>query len=149
MNSKKNDVSNKKGKDADVERWEADVRKNLQNKKPASSVTLSRAEVALVEKQLKAESKIRDRVNSIRNELLQGLSTIRSIIKANVEEFHVNIWTVVSLLLDGVVKFGSALVADDILSVFLVSGMFEYFLFSFNSALSRNWPHVARTGWAS
>ena len=58
-----------KGKDAELERWEAEVRK-------------SKNQSALLEKQLAMEAEVRARVNVVKKRMERGLGLIRSIIQA-------------------------------------------------------------------
>ena len=120
MSSKKSGPVSKKGKNAEVEKWEDDVRKSLTNKKSTSAPALSKADQAVMEKQLKAESSVRNKVSKLRSEVLRGLELITSLVRANVEEVYSSIWSMISILLNGVIKHASVLVPEKILEVYLV-----------------------------
>lgn len=60
-----------KGKDAELERWEAEIRKN-------------KNQAALLEKQLAMEAEIRARVNATQKQMERGLGLIKSVIEAGV-----------------------------------------------------------------
>ncbi|TFK50812.1 ARM repeat-containing protein [Heliocybe sulcata] len=101
LSNKKEDAPVKKGKGADIAKWEAELRKSLANKKSASSGTLSKQDQALVKGQLEKEAIIRQRVAAIKLHLERGLAFVRSLVAARVDEFRVFVSTVASLLLEG------------------------------------------------
>ncbi|KZT22524.1 ARM repeat-containing protein [Neolentinus lepideus HHB14362 ss-1] len=101
LSNKKEDAPIKKGKGADIAKWEAELRKSLANKKGALSRTMSKQDQALVQAQLEKEAVIRQRVTSIKLHLERGLAFVRSLVSARAEEFRAFISTVASLLLEG------------------------------------------------
>ncbi len=107
----------RKGKDADIAKWEADLRKSLANKKTATP-TLTKQQQALVNAQLEKESVVRCRVESVKANLERGLHFVRSLVRAGAPQFSAFISSVVTLLLDGA---GSRLVGQITVDVYLVS----------------------------
>jgi hypothetical protein len=110
----------RKGKDADIQKWEAELRKSLANKKASTTTAMSKADQSLVDAQLLKESKTRKEVGRIRNSLLEGLGLIRSLIAARVDEFRPHVWSLSTLLLRGVLKRGSALLQSVGIDTYLV-----------------------------
>ena len=102
LSSKKSEVQPRKGKDAEISQWEADIRKSLANKKPTNSVALTKEEQALVQAQLEKESVIRQRVASIKANLGRGLRIIRSLVAAGSLDSKMFLSSMVPLLLEGV-----------------------------------------------
>ncbi|KAK1228592.1 translational activator of GCN4 [Marasmius sp. AFHP31] len=109
LSNTKGDAQPRKGKDAEIAQWEADIRKSLANKKATNTVTLTKQQQTAVNAQLAKEADIRKRVTLIQSNLDRGLSLVRSLINAYVPEFRVYISTVVALLLDGALDKGSLL----------------------------------------
>ncbi|KAK0468862.1 armadillo-type protein [Armillaria novae-zelandiae] len=105
----------RKGKDADIAKWEADLRKSLANKKTVTP-TLTKQQQALVNAQLEKESAVRRRVESVKANLERGLHFVRSLVRAGVPQFSAFISSVVTLLLDGA---GSRLVGQITVDVYL------------------------------
>ncbi|KDQ56445.1 hypothetical protein JAAARDRAFT_36597 [Jaapia argillacea MUCL 33604] len=101
LSSKQSSNVDKKGKDADIAKWEAEVRKTLANKKTVTSAAVSKQDQALVQAQLQKEAEIRRRVNTIQNRLGRGLHLVHSLVSARVDEFRSYISSVATLLLDG------------------------------------------------
>jgi hypothetical protein len=119
--SGKGEARPSKGKDADIARWEDDLRKSLANKKAPGTVTLTKQQQALVQTQLGKEAKIRQRVASIKANLERGLNFIRSLVAAGIEEFRPYIASLASLLLVGALGYGSTLVGESAFDTYLVS----------------------------
>ncbi|KAK7051190.1 translational activator of GCN4 [Paramarasmius palmivorus] len=119
LSNTKGDAQPRKGKDAEIAQWEAEIRKSLANKKASTTVTLTKQQQALVNAQLAKESEVRQRVTSIKTNLDRGLHFIGSIINASVPEFRVYISTVVTLLLDGALEKGSLLSGSMALATYL------------------------------
>ena len=71
--------------------------------------------------QLEKEAKIRQHVQGIRANLTRGLYLIRSIVTAGVDEFHMYMTSVVSLLLDGALNRGSFLIGTTAFETYQVS----------------------------
>ncbi|PBK90411.1 ARM repeat-containing protein [Armillaria gallica] len=110
-----NTTETRKGKDADIAKWEADLRKSLANKKTATP-TLTKQQQVLVNAQLEKESVVRRRVESVKANLERGLHFVRSLVRAGVPQFSAFISSVVTLLLDGA---GSRLVGQITVDVYL------------------------------
>lgn len=118
--SKKLNVSIAKGKEAELRKWEAELRKSLATKKVANVTNLSKEDKALVDAQLAKESEIRSKVNLVKSSVERGLQIIRSIVKANVPEFHAYIPSITTLLLSGAIKHRVALVGDAAFETYVV-----------------------------
>jgi hypothetical protein len=119
--NKKDALIEKKGKNADIEKWEAELRKSLANKKTNTSTPMSKQDRALVDAQLAKEAQIRSRVAAVHRNLVDGLALLRSLIAAGVEDFRPHVWPMAALLLDGVLKRGSALVGQVAVDTYVVS----------------------------
>lgn len=119
--SNKGEARPSKGKDADIAKWEADLRKSLASKKAPGTVTLTKQQQALVHAQLEKEAKIRQRVASIKANLERGLNFIQSLVSAGIEEFRPYIASIASLLLVGALGYGSTLVGESAFDTYLVS----------------------------
>ncbi|KAG7441044.1 ARM repeat-containing protein [Guyanagaster necrorhizus] len=115
LSSSSKTVETRKGKDADIARWEADLRKSLANKKTATP-TLTKQQQALVSAQLEKESLVRRHVQSVKINLERGLHFVRSLVRAGVPQFSAYISSVVTLLLDG---GGSHLVGQITVNIYL------------------------------
>lgn len=109
-----------KGKDAQMAKWDEEVRKSLASKKGAAP-TLTKQQQALVQAQLEKETQVRQRVVGIKVQVDRGLALVRSMVNANVEEFPPYIAPITELLLEGVLKSGKVLVGQDAFDVYLVS----------------------------
>ncbi len=120
--SNKGEARPSKGKDADIAKWEEDLRKSLANKKAPGTVTLTKQQRALVQAQLEKEAKIRQRVAAIKGNLERGLNFIRSLVSAGIDEFRPYIASLASLLLAGALGYGSTLVGESAFDTYLVSG---------------------------
>jgi hypothetical protein len=109
-----------KGKDADLAKWDADVRKSLA-KKSTATATLSKQEQSLVQAQLEKEAKIRSRVNGIKANLDRALQTISHLALGNIYELRAYLSQISSLLLNnGALGKGALLVASLGFTTFLV-----------------------------
>ncbi|EGO00628.1 hypothetical protein SERLA73DRAFT_71629 [Serpula lacrymans var. lacrymans S7.3] len=121
LSSKKVNEGPKKGKDADIAKWEAELRKSLASKK-TSAATLSKQEQALVQAQLTREAAVRQRVTSIKANLQRGLAFIGSLISSLVPEFRHYISSIISLLLEGALKKGQRLLGSEAFQTYLDLG---------------------------
>ncbi|EPQ55338.1 ARM repeat-containing protein [Gloeophyllum trabeum ATCC 11539] len=101
LSNKKDEAPIKKGKGADIAKWEAELRKSLANKKAVNSGKLSKQDQALVQAQLDKEAVIRHRVTGIKFHLQRGLAFVRSIVAARVDDFRAYVSNVATLLLHG------------------------------------------------
>ena len=117
----------KKGKDADIQRWEAELRDSLAKKKAASSsnalANLSKPDRALVDAQLAKEAHIRARVDGVRKTLEKGLALVRCVVRAGVPECAPFLGVLAQLLLapGGVLRVGHGLVGPAGAETYLVS----------------------------
>ncbi|KAH7929550.1 ARM repeat-containing protein [Leucogyrophana mollusca] len=119
LSSQKHEEGPKKGKDADIARWEADLRKSLAAKKGTGSTTLSKQAQALVHAQLEKEAIVRQRVIKIKANLQRGLAFVRSLALITLPDLRGHVSPIASLLLQGALGQGSRLVG---------SGAFETYL---------------------
>ncbi|KAG8759295.1 translational activator of GCN4, partial [Ceratobasidium sp. 428] len=117
--SKKGPVLNNKSKDADIEKWEAELRKTLESKKGAPVKALSKQDQALVNAQLEKEDVIRTSIEHTKNEMTSGLAMVKSVVAAGVEELSVHVAPIAKLLLDGALKKGSILVGPKAFDTYL------------------------------
>ncbi|CAE6499296.1 unnamed protein product [Rhizoctonia solani] len=117
--NKKGPVLNNKSKDADIEKWEAEIRKTLESKKAAATKTLSKQEQAQVNAQLEKEDVIRSNVQRAKNDMLRGLALIKSLVAAGVPQLSVHVASIAKLLLDGALKKGSVLVGSEAFETYL------------------------------
>ncbi|KAF9496394.1 ARM repeat-containing protein [Pleurotus eryngii] len=108
--SKKDDAPVRKGKEAKMAQWEADVRKSLANKKPANGV-LSKQDQAAIQAQLEKEQDIRQKVFAVKANLERGLRFIQSLVASNTDEFKFHLSTIAALLVDGALRKGDVLVS--------------------------------------
>jgi len=121
--SDKRKVVTTKGKDAELAKWDAEVRKSVANKKTAAGPNgLTKQQQALIADQLSEEAKIRQRVVEIRANMLRGLHFIRSLVASGAEEFWAMMSDVSGLLLDNVLgkPAGTLLVGEAAIATYLV-----------------------------
>ena len=119
--AKKKDMPIEKGKDSELRKWEAELRKSLATKKPANAGNLSKQDKALVDGQLSKESKIRSKVTAVKARLERGLHLVRSIVAANPQELHSLISSITSLLIAGAVRHGALFVGSAAFETYVVS----------------------------
>ncbi|OJA10082.1 hypothetical protein AZE42_06300 [Rhizopogon vesiculosus] len=119
LSSQKAEEGPKKGKDADIARWEAELRKSLANKKGAAPAALSKQAQALVQAQLDKEAIVRQRVATIKLNLQRGLSYVQSLAAIDVPELRMHVSFTVSLLLEGTMGPGSRLVGSQAFEAYL------------------------------
>lgn len=115
----------KKGKNYADAKWDAEVRKKLNAKKP--QVTLSKQDQDLVDEQLQKEAEIRKRVSGIRAELDHGLELVHSL-SVNIEEFRAYAPKVASILLETFSAASVALVGEKVFNTFLVRSFLFFHL---------------------
>lgn len=125
------DTKINKGKDHEISKWEEEVRKSLATKSSTSS-KLTKQQEALVKAQLQKEESIRQNVKSIHSCLIRGLYFIRSLVEANVQEMHVYMSSIVTLLLSGALKRGSFLAGPVAFETYLVHIFYLLNFFSNN-----------------
>jgi hypothetical protein len=110
-----------KGKDADLAKWDAEVRESLAKKKSTVAPTLSKQEQALVQAQVEREAKIRSRVDKIKADLERGLQTVSYLALGSIEDFRAYVSQITSLLLNsGALDKGTQLVGSLAFKTFLV-----------------------------
>lgn len=114
-----------KGKDSELRKWEAELRKSLATKKPANASNLSKQDKALVDAQLAKESQIRSEVTAVNARLERGLRLVQSIVAANPQELHSLISSVISLLIAGAVRRGALFVGSAVFETYVVSDSFS------------------------
>ena len=110
----------RKGKNAAIEKWEAELRKALESKKGAPAKALSKQDQALVNAQLAKEDAIRSNIDRVKSEMTSGLVMVKSLVAAGVEELSAHIAPIAKLLLDGALKKGSVLVGPYAFETYLV-----------------------------
>jgi hypothetical protein len=118
--SAKGDAQTTKGKDHEIAKWEAELRKSLASKKALGSTTLTKQQQGLIGTQLEKEAKTRQHVAEIKRNLERGLQFVRSLVASGVEEFRSYISPVTTLLLEGALGRGSILVGRSAFDTYLV-----------------------------
>ncbi|KAI5991791.1 armadillo-type protein [Pisolithus marmoratus] len=124
LSSNKKEEGPKKGKDADIAKWEAELRQSLASKKGASqgaraTAALSKQAQALLQAQLDKESAVRQRVISLKARLQRALAFIKSVVSANVPETRSYVSSISAMLLEGASGQGSRLVGSAVLETFI------------------------------
>ncbi|EIW80197.1 ARM repeat-containing protein [Coniophora puteana RWD-64-598 SS2] len=112
----------RKGKDADIARWEADLRKSISSKKSAassSSPALSKQAQALVQAQLEKEAAVRARVASVVLGLKRGLASVRALVSLDIPELAEYVEGIVGLLSEGAMEVGPGLVGGEVFETYL------------------------------
>jgi hypothetical protein len=90
-----------KGKDADLAKWDAEVRQSLAQKKSTTTPTLSKQEQSLIQAQIEKEAKIRCRVNEIKANLDRALQTITHLALGKIDDLRLYVSQILNLLLSG------------------------------------------------
>jgi hypothetical protein len=109
-----------KGKDADINKWEAELRKSLAQKKSLQP-TLTKQEKTLVDAQLAKEEVTRNQLRILQQRLQDGLSMIQSLLVSQTAGFSGHLPSLASLLMEGVVKYGTPFLGLDGISTYFVS----------------------------
>lgn len=110
-----------KGKDADLAKWDAEVRQSLAKKKIASAPVLSKQEQSLVQAQLEKEAKIRNHTNETKANLERALQIVSHLALGNIVDLRAYVSQIVSLLLSsGALDKGTLLVGSLACATFLV-----------------------------
>lgn len=112
-----------KGKNQDIEKWEAELRKNIAAKKAAGTPALSKQDRVLVDAQLRLESQTRQRVQNLSLGAKRGFGLVQSIVNARVPQLENYISKIVSLLLEGALRLGTPLVGSEALDAYTVCGV--------------------------
>ncbi|KAI9508386.1 ARM repeat-containing protein [Russula earlei] len=108
-----------KGKDADLAKWDAEVRQTLA-KKTTAPPTLSKQQQSLVQAQIEKEAKIRSRVSEIKANLDRALQTISHLTMGNIYDLRAYVSQITSLLLrSGALDKGTLLVGSLAFRTFL------------------------------
>lgn len=123
--SQKREDSPKKGKDAEIAKWEAELRQSLAGRGSGAPVRLSKQEQALLQAQLEKEAPIRQRVASLKANLQRSLAVIRSVMSANVPESSEYVQQIATLLLQGALGRATRLVGSEAFETFTVSVFFS------------------------
>ncbi|KAG6873014.1 hypothetical protein C0995_003975 [Termitomyces sp. Mi166 len=108
-----------KGKDAELAKWDEEIRKNIASKKAAASKTLTKQQQALVNAQLEEEAKVRQHVTDVQTKLHRGLRFVQSLASSGVEQFRDQISSIASLILEGALGRGSTLVGGEAFETYL------------------------------
>jgi hypothetical protein len=119
LSSKGGPKTTEKGKDADIKKWEAELRKTLSQKKPGSQ-TLSKQEKALVDAQLAKEQSTREELALLQKKIQDGLSLIDSLLKSQSEEVTNHLSELATVIVDGILPYGTPLAGSAALSTYLV-----------------------------
>ena len=109
-----------KGKDHDIDKWEAELRKTIATKKAGLSTSLSKQDRALVDAQLQKEAATRKAVQQAKRELERGLGLVQSLVAAKIDLFQAYVWPISTLLLGGVLRRGVSLAGTSALTTYLV-----------------------------
>jgi hypothetical protein len=110
-----------KGKDADLAKWDAEVRQSLAKKKSTAAPILSKQEQSLVQAQIEKEAKIRSRMNEARANLERALQVISHLALGNIDDLRAYVSQMISLLLSsGALDKGTLLVGSLAYTTFLV-----------------------------
>ncbi|KAG6896538.1 hypothetical protein C0992_007574 [Termitomyces sp. T32_za158] len=108
-----------KGKDAELAKWDEEIRKNIALKKAAASKTLTKQQQALVNAQLEEEAKVRQHVTGVQTKLRRGLRFVQSLAASGVDQFQDHISSIASLILEGSLGRGLALVGEEAFETYL------------------------------
>ncbi|KAF9012742.1 armadillo-type protein [Cyathus striatus] len=119
LSANNSEVRATKGKDAEIAKWEEDIRKSIANKKAAGTKTLTKQQQALVQAQLEKEGKIRHRVTGIKANIKRGLSFICSLVLTDAHDLRNYVATISALLLGGVLSYGGTLVGEDAFNTYI------------------------------
>lgn len=116
-----------KGKNAEIEKWEAELRNSLANKKSNKPpVNLSKQERELIDTQLRKEAEIRRNVDKLLFNFKRGLAFIRHAVNAKSEEFVTYLSVVIRAVLDSLVTPPAVPIHEDIYETFIVSALIMY-----------------------
>lgn len=119
--SNKGNKAQAKGKDADLTKWDAEVRQSLAKKKSTTTPTLSKQEQSLLQAQIEKEAKIRSRMSEIKASLDRALQTISHLALGNIDDFRAYVSQIVGLLLSsGALDKGTLLVGSLAFTTLLV-----------------------------
>ena len=110
-----------KGKEADLAKWDAEVRQSLAKKKIATAPALSKQEQNLVQAQVEKEAKIRSHMNKVKANLERALQILSHLAFGNIDDLQAYVSQITSLLLSsGALDKGTLLVGSLACATFLV-----------------------------
>lgn len=110
-----------KGKDADLAKWDAEVRQSLAKRKLATAPALSKQERSLVQAQVEKEVKIRSHTNEIKANLKRAMQIISHLALGKIDDLRAYVSQITSLLLNsGALDKGTLLVGSLACATFLV-----------------------------
>jgi hypothetical protein len=119
---KDNVAEDKNSKNYQQDKWDQQVKRELEAKRAAAlNGGLSKADQALVDKQLLREQAVREKIKASRAVLYRGLDLVASMIKARPQEVVQLISTFTDLLFKSAFGKGAFLVGERAYEVFLVS----------------------------
>lgn len=118
--NRKEPIAPQKGKEAEIQKWEAEVRQSLANKK-AGGPKLSKQDEAALQAQLVKEKGIRAAVDALKLRLCEGLDIVESLVDTQLEAFQGYISPITSLLLSCALGKPAELVDDALFNTFIVS----------------------------
>jgi hypothetical protein len=110
-----------KGKEADLAKWDAEVRQSLAKKKIVTAPALSKQEQSLIQAQVEKEAKIRSHMNNIKANLERALQILSHLALGNIDDLQAYVSQIISLLLSsGALDKGTLLVGSLACATFLV-----------------------------
>lgn len=119
--SNKGSKAQVKGKDADLAKWDAEVRQSLAKKKSTTVPALSKQEQSLVQAQTVKETKIRRHVSEVKTNLERALRTISHLALGKIDDLRLYVSQLLNLLLSsGALDKGTLLVGTLAFTTFLV-----------------------------
>ena len=110
----------KKGKDAEIERWEEEIRTTVAKKRGTTSAKLSKADEALVQAQRQKEEITRKKVESLKQRVLEGLEIVRSLIATSSKAFRSQISLALGPLLACATSWPAELVDGEFFNIYVV-----------------------------
>src|ERR1700761_5000894 len=113
-------TTTKKGKDAEIERWEEEIRTTVAKKRGTTTAKLSKADEALVQSQMEKEKLIRKKVESLKQRVLEGLEVVRSLIATSSKAFRSQISLALGPILACATSWPAELVDGDFFSIYVV-----------------------------
>ena len=119
--SNKGSKAQVKGKDADLAKWDAEVRRSLAKKKSTNAPTLSKQEQSLVQTQIEKETKIRRHVSEIKTKLDRALQIISHLAMGKIDDLRLYVSQILNLLSSsGALDKGPLFVGTLVFTTFLV-----------------------------
>jgi urease gamma subunit len=118
---KKDSAENKNRRDYATEKWEAEVRASLAQKRAATGAKLSKADQAAVDAQRAKEAIIRGQIAAVQARMKRGLEIIAALVASNAERVKAEVGMLAKVLLATGFGVGSFLLDVRVFEVFLVS----------------------------